>query len=259
MDLESLKWDEHNLDLYRIERRLEEYIGLRNEREIKIEEDYLRVCRNLKLVFFEDHSPLRGTGDWDFATTNWELNTTYYVSSPASIKMWDNHASCKKEGTLDIPEGRVVSYIRCQHEWGDQTYSQSIISFRNNDEAGKITVEKGAYTDHAYIVNGYNIVLDMYEIKMRLFESTTKIMEKDIISKPAHANVFNKYRFTFWVSDGVLIVRPEWYDESVEEWKKLSDDLTDTTPAFEELNNRIGIGSDLRWFYYDDIEIWKRI
>jgi len=255
MDLESLKWDRHNLDLYRIERRLEEYIGLKNEREIRIEEDYLRLCRNLKLVFFEDNSPQRGTADWDFANTNWELDTSNYVSSPASLHMWDNHSACKITETLDIPEGRIVAYLRFFRDWGVSPNFPLILAFRNNDDVGTVTTT----TEVGLIANGYNFWLGAYEKEARLYEGDSLIVTKSLVSYPADAHVFNKYRITFWISDGVLIVRPEWYDESAEEWKKLADDLTDSTPAFEEPNNRIGIGANDGDGWFDDIEIWKRI
>jgi len=261
MDLEALKWENHNLDLYRIERRLEEYIGLRNEREIKIEEDYLRVCRNLKLVFFEDHSPQRGTGDWDFANANWELDTSIYVSSPASLKIYNNHTACKIPETLDIPEGRIVSYIRFGDDWGVEYGQCPVLSFRNNDDAGTITVTSGEFRDYSFVANGYNIWLNNYELEIRFYEGGVAglIAKKSIVSKPPHANVFNKYRFTFWISDGVLIMRPEWYDETEETWKSMTDDFTDSTPAFEEPNNRVGVGNDKGSNWFDDIEIWKRI
>ena len=254
MDLESLKWDEHNLDLYRIERRLEEYIGLRNEREIKIEEDYLRLCKRLKLVFLEDHSPQRGTGDWDFANSNYYLDTTNYVSSPASLRLYENHCACKITETLDIPEGRIVAYIKFEEDWGD--YDRPVLlSFRNNDEVGTINMDSST----RLILYGYNFEISNGYRVVRLYEGTAEIETKNIVSRPTSALVFNKYRITFWISDGVLIVRSEWYDESAEEWKKMADDLTDTSPAFEEPNNRVGVGAKVRNAWFDDIEIWKRI
>ena len=35
--------------------------------------------------------------------------------------------------------------------------------------------------------------------------------------------------------------------------------FTDTSPAFEEPNNRVGVGAKVRNAWFDDIEIWKRI
>ncbi|RLG36863.1 MAG: hypothetical protein DRN91_06920 [Candidatus Alkanophagales archaeon] len=254
MDLESLKWDEHNLDLYRIERRLEEYMGLKSEREIKIEEDYLRVCRNLKLVFFEDNSPERGTDDWDF-TGWWTLNTSIYVSPPASVEFGDHAgALCKVTETLDIPEGRLVFYVRHADDWHDTYTTGWNIHFRVNDDVGGFSVDGSGFA-----VNGYTVHTWVHGYSVELWEGGSKVTGKGIISAP-HANQWGKYRVTFWISEDVLIVRKEWYDGGAEEWKKMIDDLTDVSPTFEEPNNRVGIGN--RYWYnswFDDIEIWKRI
>ena len=256
---------EHSLELETIQRRVDERLGLHGEAEVKREEDYLRAVKGFKLRGFEgwgyDEPPVmrriyppmipRATTDWDFSQTDWTLDTGVYVSPPSSWRN-SNNASvynlCKYAGTTNLPEGRIVSDAR----WAN--YAGSIGKkwyFRNQVGAGSINE-----------TNTYRIISCWYGLQQ---DWVTKIVGgtpttlANYWSAILSANVWRRFRLTWWKSGGILVIRWERLNGS---WQKQWSDTIDNSPSFEGSGtNRCGIGCYCGigsiTLYHDDTELWS--
>jgi len=250
----TLREEEHNQELYRLEKKLEEYIGLTNEKDIKIEEGYLSFCKRLRLSRIERYSSiddpeLDALGDWDFATTYYELDTTRYVSPPSSLKCWDaGRFLCRVPDTLQVREGRLVTYLYIQeYENGYLIFFE----FRSIAPLGEGTSERYmvilSTKDSPYIIRASRYGTELYS-RSWTSEDYEHIPE----------NVFHRYRVTWWVFGGVLYIRFE--SETDGDWYEF---FTAEDPANEyatEEYNRVGIYWSLSAeFWVDDTEIWKAV
>lgn len=248
--------DEHNQELYRIEKRVEELIGLRSEREIRIEEGYLKVMKGMRLVALETMSSVPGArkpvlrdvvSDWDFENTSWSLSTTYYVSPPSSLYLGVNAALCKHSEAMRVTNGMIVSYVFIPS--GTHTPA---LAFRREMPAGSAHRFYYGYT--LYLPYGTASYAYMY-----YYESTsiTRSLQSPTRNLPQQA-VWNLLRATWWSDPGGagLMVRLEWFRNN--EWVKVCDDLNDPYDGKKTANiARTGLAVMYGYSYFDDTEIWK--
>lgn len=260
---------QHELELIQMEKKLEEYLGLNTEREIRAEMDLLRVLKTFKLLGVEDwgyvEPPLMGrrypplmpgtVSDWDFVTASWTLDTSLYVSSPSSLRytVWQYQiALCKYAGTYPLDQGRIVSQVR-----NDGLGRQFGWAFRNNSAIGS-----ASYTVDGYFLNEFTTAGFFETGTTCLFGyysggAKTEISVPGYLANGAPPNAaWDKRRITWWVSAGVLIVRLERYYGGA--WIKAINDQTDSGNRFTgNPNRRCGVGfrNDVTT-NYDDTEIW---
>ena len=255
--------EEHEREIEELERRLEEYRGLVSEKQIRIEESYLRLLKRLRLVAVERgplgpraRKPLlRGyIEDWDFSSAYWQLDTGDYISPPSSLKLIRNvHVLCKATGTLNITDGRIVTYMRCEKNW--RNYVDVDIHFRNDSPVGSVTRN-----------NAYAAELDVYYRHIELWRwvdgSSIQLLANDVYSDIISAvslTSWHQYRITWWTDPGGagLIVR--WEVLLDDTWQKMCDDLNDPRNYFSTPNTRrCGVGNPSSYgVWFDDTEIWS--
>jgi len=264
----ELKYLELEREIERKEKLLEEYLGLKTEKEIKIEEDLLRLLKRLKLIAWE-RGNIFGTPpppilpkyaeDWDFDRNYWTLDTSDYVSPPSSLKFTSYCGCiCKVPSTLNIIEGRLVTCLKSSVNWGT-IYNTFSIFLRVNDPPGSFDTSRTLISGFGYILYAfydYTTAVSIEGSKVRLLRSSTTKMENDIINKPENITEWVKWRVTWWTSAGVLIVRHEYFDGV--DWIKVADDLVDSSPRVGENYNRCGIGIGYKNpINFDDTEIWS--
>ncbi len=265
--------EEYNKELYLLEKKLSEYIGLKNEEKIKIEESYYKFLKKLKLIGFEHYGigiikPYRKQviyingetiytnkiimpeliSDWDINSTSYELDTTDYISPPSSLKLvmspsGRSIALCKYLGTTNIVQGRIVT-------WGKNTiYGELHFFFRNQSPVGTASYSTGYYLKIIYGTRNTRLYLDD-----NVVASTTSNYWWEID--------WTHYRITWWNCPKGLCVRVEI--ESDGKWVIACDDLCDPSNKYVNSSiNRVGIGglnghySYTQIIKFDDTEIWS--
>ncbi|RLB79793.1 MAG: hypothetical protein DRH17_13140 [Deltaproteobacteria bacterium] len=277
--------EEHNQEIYKLEKRLIEYRGLNKERDIKREEMYYRFFKRLRLVGFEhwgysEPPPMRPVlprkpllfirgeiieldkvvfpdviADWDFNVSAYYLDSEVYVSPPSSLRVafksgeW-SPILCKASETLNIPQGMIITYFRVA-----TTDMQVGVSFRNQAQVGT-----------ANVGNTYLAWLYPYTKRIALFRFEGGAKKYEMLKTPL-LEIWKAYtwyleRFTWWsdVGGGGVFVRVERMVDS--EWQKECEDLTDPADKWKDSEiNRVGFagsyatGTNACWF--DDTEIWS--
>jgi len=267
IDIDKLleqKYSEHERDIAQKEHKLEEYIGLSSEKEIKSLERLLRFSKTLRLVGLEvypfeeleDAEPplMRGTtGDWDFDNPGWSLDTGTYVSEPSSLKLGYETAVvlCKYPGTYPVNQGRIVTYSRFVDSWGTLALVHVVIYFRNQREAG------GADDKNTYFAQ-INVDSNVMQIGYVQNGSWHTFSEQSFINKPSKG-VWFKWRVTWFETPSGLEIHTELYQDG--SWVKMADPVTHSDNKWSGSSvNRCGIGSWLdsgHYIWFDDTEIWK--
>jgi len=256
------------------ELQLENYTGLKTEFDIKKEEDLLYMLRHLKPIALERYSPepvvervapfeLPGvTTDWDFANTSWALDSSTYVSAPSSLKFTNTNIALLKQSAAGqaITNGRVESYVRFYTMYiYKPSYLNAIIAFRANASDGSASPSTTYFIvfDNPYAnPTPYAAVTDLY-----LYSSGSYTLIGQKGNSPSlDTRNWNKIRVTWWVSQGVLVVRVEYYNGT--SWSQLCDDFTDNSnTGASSTVNRVGVGPG--WFqtsmWHDDTVIYVAV
>jgi hypothetical protein len=264
----TLKDLQHEKELDQMEHELAEYFGLKGEGEIRREQDLLRALKTFKLLGLEGWGyrpppPMRrlfpnAVTDWDFATSNWSLNTSIYVSSPSSLLITSFLCIailCKYAGTYPLDQGRIVTQIRLPAV-GDIASTGSYV-FRYNRAAGSPPV---VGDDHYVLLeqhNGYT-TFDPTRATLRYYAGGAGY-DWAIVSYLANGappqGAWDQRRITWWVSGGLLIVRLERYYGGA--WIQAINDITDANNRFTgNPDRREGPGPQCQNVYFDDTEIW---
>jgi len=271
------KLEQHNQEIYETEKKLAEYKGLISEKQIKIEESYLKLIKRLKLVGMEIFSPCKirrqyifpdVLDDWDLYTegdASWDIDPTFYVSPPSSIKLSIPENSklyliCKHSDTLNIKEGRIVFNVAGINR---DNYANIGISFRNTSPVGSpsidntyfILVQWDYYTGDTWIdrtlfgkvINGTRNWLDIFnEVKV------------------TRDKAWSKVRITWWNDPNwnMIVIRWETFDSEKNEWVQGFPDITDPENSFLDSDYaRVGVGAEPHGsanygLFYDDVEVW---
>jgi len=252
--------ENHEKSLAQRERQLEEYTNLKNEQMIKAIERLYRFEKKLKLRAIELFSHVPNAkppvlkdyiDDWDYNKTDWALDSTTYVSPPTSLKITyysssailgnDNIFLCKYSPTLNIPNGRIITYIK-QDDASDGFFA---IYFRNQKEVGTVS-----YTP------GYALQLDNYHGTKKLYRdgSVLNVLSETTLRT---STAWERIRVTWFSSENGLEAHLEYWDGA--EWVFIlsfvdPDDYYATSDI-----NRCGIGAHSYEYpvYFDDTEIWS--
>jgi hypothetical protein len=193
------------------------------------------------------------TSDWDFGSTPWQLDTSTYVSAPSSLKILPNSNGypilCKYSGTTNISQGALVSYVKCNANWGVTNYSPFYFYFRNQTALG--STPSSSY--------GYYVYINTYNIYINIYRDTTIISGSlSLISKPSNITLWTQYRLTWWTDPGGagLMIRLEYWDGS--QWVKMINDCNDPQNKYATSSiNRVGISAVSNNAWFDDTEIWS--
>jgi len=257
-----------------LEEILAEYTGLKREFDIRKEEDLLRVLRHLKPIALERFNPpwvrervapyeLPGViTDWDFRTTSWALDTQTYVSSPSSIRFNVGNFALLKQSAAGqaIVSGRVETYHRTDGFLNYySSYAYSTILFRANASDGSVNAASVYFLELYNPSGGSGSPATNAALLLYLSGSYYTIGTRSL-STQLSANAWNRIRTTWWVSQGVLIVRLEYYNGT--DWVKLCDDFTDNRNAgARSAVNRVGVGSSFAHTYgwHDDTIVYVAV
>jgi len=256
------------------ELQLENYVGLRTEFDIWKEEDLLYMLRHLRPIALERYSPepvlqkvapfeLPGvTTDWDFYNANWALDTQNYVSPPSSVRFNIGNCALLKQSAAGqaIVNGRVETYYRTdgfRNYFGQFNYGTII--FRSNASDGS-TSSSSAYFLELYNPSGGSGAPATNAVLLLYLSGTYYTIGTPSLSTQLSANTWNRIRATWWVSQGVLIVRLEYYNGT--DWVQLCADFTDSKNAgASNTINRVGVGSSYPYAYgwADDTVIYAAV
>ena len=246
-------------EIARKELQLEEYVDLRSEFDIKKEEDLLRLLRRLRPIALEGYRNLlppppipRRPWELPAVLTDWDLppagkytlDARLYVSEPSCLNIEDGYYALLKQSAVGMPlaQGRIESYYRhtgARTKYVSTRHSQFM--FRNQAPDGTLAHNKtyaiqfyGPYSDVTWPQNG----------ALFMYQDDTNPVQIDTRSLAINLDPWRWYqiRCTFWVSQGVLIVRLEYFNGT--DWVKLCNDFTDTANRWADSpTNRVGVGA----------------
>jgi len=193
------------------------------------------------------------TSDWDFGSNVWQLDTSIYISAPSSLKLSNGAVTyallCKYSGTINIPQGRIVSYLKSSYNWGNTSAPYIAFFFRNQTAIGSTP----DWT------KGYAIKIQLSSSLVYLYRDGSQLGSTiSITNKPSDATQWNQYRVTWWTDpEGAgLMIRLEYWDGS--EWVKMINDLNDPHNKYATSSiNRVGLTAISSPVWVDDTEIWS--
>jgi hypothetical protein len=191
--------------------------------------------------------------EWDFANTNWRLNTSRYKSSPSSLELTDtNGVLCKDSNAMGINQGKVGTWFITPYS----SYIPTInIHFRCDDQPGSFSVNT-----YGRASNGWTLVVDPGStppLAGTFYWRGTSIESRSPLINIANPQVWFYIEVLWWVSGGVLIVRV------LLNGSKLYDDFTDNLNRGNMNLGRVGVGGR-RFSYgynpfFDDTSIYKAL
>jgi len=232
------------------------------------------VLRHLKPIALERFNPpwvrervapyeLPGVvTDWNFYNSNWALDTQIYVSAPSSIKFnYGNFALLKQSAVGQaIVNGRVETYHRTSGFGAYLAqYNYAAILFRSNASDGS-TSPTNVYFLQLYNPSGGSGASATNAILILYLSGTYYTIGTRSLSTQLSANTWYRIRTTWWVSQGVLVVRLEYYNGT--NWSKLCDDFTDNRNAgASNAVNRVGVGGGYSFYYgwHDDTIVYVAV
>jgi hypothetical protein len=264
MDIDKIieaKYSEHQLELYNLEKNLEEYKekiwhngkivkrDINSEKQIKIEEGYYKFVKSLKLLGFEhwgySEPPVMkpimpgATTDWDISSTDWNLDNTIYVSPPSSLRSYGALFLCKYTGTTNLPQGRIKTYIRF-----DTSGSSSNFDFRNQASIGSSNIN-----------NTYLTIFTRNSIQQQRWVNSSSTNIAIYSNLPLlDYGVWYQMQETWWndVGGAGLMIRFECPIGT-----KYCPDTNDPINQWATSSiNRCGIAGTIYSCHFDDTEIW---
>lgn len=168
--------------------------------------------------------PHHSSGDWDFANTNWELNSSVYVSSPSSLRFLATNNTKVKTTTVpiaNVKEGRIITYIRAPIE---DNRTEIVFRWQDNNNYYCVALHFSGVAQTQYIYRrqgGENTILNS-------------------ASKQLALNAWHKFRVTWWNDYVGLVIRVEiWQDGA---WITLIADGYDALNLWNDVGGRLGIG-----------------
>lgn len=190
--------------------------------------------------------------DWDFSHPYWAIITAHYLSPPSSLQ-WKSPISaymyayylCKHNGTLKLPEARLVTYFRVAY------YGYGIeITFRNTAPPGNSNIN-----------NCYRVLLRPQFASYTLEERQDGAVVRSWLGRQSTgvANTWYRIRISWWLAWDILMFRLE--HEVDDEWVQQGDEISISDPLFgAEDIQRCGLGAYCSNMAYalliDDTEIW---
>lgn len=188
------------------------------------------------------------TGDWDYDSANWTLDTDVYVSAPSSFR-----PTGIPSGTIralvktavvpiaDVKEGRIVNHQRMVNwEFGCWYF----LRYQDADNY------------YLVIINQYGPTTIHVEVIRRKATVETTLGTKDMTDYGP--NAWRKFRVTWWNDYVGLVVRVEFWDGSAWIWIL---DAYDSQNNWKDVGGRVGFrlenGSYAGYFtWIDDSEIY---
>lgn len=193
----------------------------------------LRVSRLVK-----HHS----SGDWDYSSTNWELDEAQYVSAPSSLSVLEIGGvyltALVKTTTVpiaNVKEGRLETYFRHNHE-GVHNKVDFIFRYQDADNCYYLFIR---------MYDGIDGSLQVYRVKAGV---PTLLDHKDVASFAV--NTWFRYRVTWWNDYVGLVIRVEKY--SAGEWVT-EFDAYDSENNWKDIGGRVGAASSR---FEDPYHVW---
>lgn len=190
------------------------------------------------------------TADWDFSSANWALSTSYYVSSPSSVRLRSGVGptmyTLLKTSVVpisDLKEGMIVTQImQRENNWHHE------IVFRFQDE------------DNYYCIYiKMNAGADVIQLKKRKDASNT-LLKTGTSADWIDAYQWKKIRIRWWNDAIGLLIKMDRWDGS--QWVEMLS-YYDTPNEWKDIGGRVGFGGinvstggNSGSWYYDDTEIW---
>jgi len=200
---------------------------------------------DLKLLT-KDHS----TGDWDFSDTNWDLDSSIYVSAPSSLrfKYVGAYTDCFIK-TIVVPianvkEGRIITQVYLTNTASITMYLLIVFRYQDADNYYFIYIRGAGVADK----------VDLY-IKRRYGGAETSLAGADDIAFPSAT--WRKLRLTWWNDYVGLVIRLEYWDGS--QWVQYYE-AYDANNYWKDTGGRVGFrgqcGVSVYYVQLDDTEIY---
>jgi hypothetical protein len=183
-----------------------------------------------KKIIIKPHS----SGDWDFSSTDWELDAVRFHSAPTSWRAVNGQPNSTralvKTPTAPIAyfkQGRMTNWIYMRQVFSAGVYERLRFYFRWQDANNFYCVEI-LWTGSNWT---WSVIRSLASIETTLRSST-------LASYPP-ASTWWTFRITWWVSEVKgLVVRVERYTGS--EWVTLFGDAYDSNDYWKDTGGRIG-------------------
>jgi hypothetical protein len=190
---------------------------------------------------------------WDFANTDWRLNTSIYKSSPSSLEFTgQNGALCKDDNAMGINMGKLGTWIRIPYS----DYRPGVnIHFRCNDAPGSFNIGSAGVASYGWTLmistGGWKPFYGSYYWQGYYVEG------RDTLFNVPNLQDWHYVEVLWWVSSGVLIVRV------LLDGIKLYNDLTDSLNRGNGNRGRVGVGGYISYSgfnpFFDDTSIYKAL
>ncbi len=288
------RFEEHNTELYMLEKKLSEYRGLSNERRVEVEESYYKFVKSLKLkgleCFMNAELPGRRKlggvrlfsdglekvvfpgvlDDWEIyeKTSTWNIDVSKFISPPSSLLLKataeiltaytynDGYIRFigKNPNILNLPFGRLVFYCTFSETYYGNYYRRA--EYLKLYFRVQNPVGSDLSTITGYVIN-FDCVLGEFNVLGNVFTDSSF----DRYS-------WNHYRITWWVDPNwdALVVRVE--REVSGSWVQIGNDVLDPTNQYYNSSiNRVGFEayeygygtaptSGVLYSWIDNVEVW---
>lgn len=189
------------------------------------------------------------TGDWDFSTTHWLLDSSTYVSAPSS---WAGKSTgaCRvliKTSVVpiaDVKEGQLVTQLKMTQVMSAGIYSELWLIFRYQDAINFYYVQivwDGSTFD--------------WRVRRRKAGVDTDLGTKQNQTYPGTA--WRHIRVTWWNDAVGLVIRVERYSAGA--WELWMNDSYDADNEWADVGGRVGfmdVATTLKSCNIDDTQIW---
>lgn len=169
------------------------------------------------------------TGDWDYSSTNWELDEAQYVSSPSSLSVLEDSnvlltvlVKTTTVAITDVKEGRVIINNRSS---GESIYMRLRVIFRYQDADNYYWVGiRNTTTDPSAII-------EIYRVK----DGDSTLLDSLVVNVAKDA--WHRWRITWWNDYVGLVIRVDrWVSEA---WEHQLD-AYDSENNWEDEGGRVG-------------------
>ena len=182
------------------------------------------------------------TGDWDYSNTDWQLNSSVYVSPPSSFQELVTTRVLIKTAVVPIgavKEGRLLSMARIDRY---DNYVNFLLRWQDASNLYRVRIDQGGAT-----------IVSIYIEKVKAGVPT----ELWFGSQSWATGVWRKLRVTWWNDYVGLVIRVEYWNG--ESWVIIHD-AYDSENLWKDVGGRVGF--DLHAYseglatFLDDTEIY---
>jgi len=190
------------------------------------------------------------TGDWDFSDTNWDLDSSVYVSSPSSLRFkqegafTDGFVKTTTVPIANVKEGRIITQVRIKNTLSSSCYLYIVFRYQDADNYYFIYIRGAGVADK----------VDLY-IRRRYATAEVNLAGADDVIFPSAT--WRQLRVTWWNDYVGLVIRLEYWDGSA--WVQYYE-AYDANNYWKTIGGRVGFrgqaGTNAYYMYVDDTDIY---